>query len=66
MKHLQRLAAAGGSHVHLLPAFDLATINEDRSQHQTTPDLSGFPARFRPAAGGGGGDSGSRWLQLGV
>jgi pullulanase len=43
MRHLQRWAAAGGTHVHLLPAFDIATINEDRSRHETTPDLSGYP-----------------------
>jgi len=29
MAHLNALAAAGLSHVHLLPAFDIATINED-------------------------------------
>ena len=31
MRHLATLAAAGVTHVHLLPAFDFATINEDRS-----------------------------------
>jgi pullulanase-type alpha-1,6-glucosidase len=34
MKHLRRLAQSGLTHVHLLPVFDIATINEDRSQHQ--------------------------------
>jgi pullulanase-type alpha-1,6-glucosidase len=34
MKHLRRLASHGLTHVHLLPVFDIATINEDRSQHQ--------------------------------
>ena len=29
LKHLQALAAAGLTHVHLLPAFDIATIDED-------------------------------------
>ena len=29
MRHLQGLAAAGLSHVHLLPAFDIATVEED-------------------------------------
>ncbi|MBL8132129.1 MAG: pullulanase-type alpha-1,6-glucosidase, partial [Anaerolineae bacterium] len=29
MQHLQRLAAAGLTHIHLLPVFDIATINED-------------------------------------
>ncbi|RKH09701.1 pullulanase-type alpha-1,6-glucosidase [Corallococcus sp. CA053C] len=33
-KHLTRLAKAGLTHVHLLPVFDIATINEDRSQQQ--------------------------------
>lgn len=27
--HLERLADAGVTHVHLLPAFDIATVNED-------------------------------------
>lgn len=31
MRHLRRLAHAGVSHVHLLPAFDFATVDEDRS-----------------------------------
>ena len=31
MKHLQNLAAAGLTHIHLLPVFDIATINEDKS-----------------------------------
>ncbi len=30
MKHLEALAAAGLTHVHLLPSFDIATVNEDR------------------------------------
>jgi pullulanase-type alpha-1,6-glucosidase len=35
--HLGALAASGLTHVHLLPAFDIATVNEDRSQWQA-PD----------------------------
>jgi pullulanase len=31
MTHLRRLADAGLTHVHVLPAFDFATVNEDRS-----------------------------------
>jgi pullulanase len=31
MEHLARLAQAGVTHIHLLPVFDIATINEDRS-----------------------------------
>jgi pullulanase-type alpha-1,6-glucosidase len=37
MTHLQTLAAAGLSHVHLLPTFDFATIDEDKSTW-TQPD----------------------------
>lgn len=41
MKHLALLANAGLSHVHLLPAFDCATINEDKSAQKTVnEDLS--------------------------
>ncbi|MFZ6029442.1 MAG: pullulanase-type alpha-1,6-glucosidase [Chloroflexota bacterium] len=31
MKHLQALAQAGLTHVHLLPVFDMASVNEDKS-----------------------------------
>ena len=34
MRHLRKLADAGLTHVHLLPAFDFATVNEDRSTWQ--------------------------------
>ena len=34
LRHLARLAHAGISHVHLLPTFDIATIDEDRSTWQ--------------------------------
>ncbi|MER5465292.1 pullulanase-type alpha-1,6-glucosidase [Streptomyces sp. NPDC002668] len=37
MKHLRALAAAGTSYVHLLPAFDIGTIPEKKSD-QTVPD----------------------------
>ena len=40
MHHLASLARAGLTHVHLLPAFDFATVNEDRSKQQQTQDLS--------------------------
>ncbi|WP_159766958.1 pullulanase-type alpha-1,6-glucosidase [Streptomyces sp. HM190] len=36
-RHLRRLAKAGTSHVHLLPAFDIATIPE-RKADRATPD----------------------------
>jgi pullulanase-type alpha-1,6-glucosidase len=32
MRHLSALSFAGLTHVHLLPSFDIATINEDKSQ----------------------------------
>lgn len=32
MQYLERLAKAGITHIHLLPAFDFATVNEDRSK----------------------------------
>ncbi|WP_346837495.1 pullulanase-type alpha-1,6-glucosidase [Microbulbifer sp. SAOS-129_SWC] len=44
MRHLAKLARAGLTHVHLLPAFDFATVNEDRSQQAQTPDLSVYAA----------------------
>jgi len=37
MRHLAQLAAAGLDTVHLLPTFDIATIQEDRTQ-QAEPD----------------------------
>ncbi|MFI0239132.1 pullulanase-type alpha-1,6-glucosidase [Streptomyces sp. NPDC016845] len=44
-KHLRELARSGTSYVHLLPAFDIATIPEKKSE-QSTPacDLSSFAA----------------------
>ncbi len=42
-RHLRRLASSGLSHVHLLPAFDCATIPEDRSTHADPGDLSAYP-----------------------
>ncbi len=32
MKHLQALADAGLTHIHLLPSFDVASIDEDKTQ----------------------------------
>ncbi|QOV46297.1 pullulanase-type alpha-1,6-glucosidase [Streptomyces chromofuscus] len=44
-KHLRRLAEAGTSYVHLLPAFDIATIPEKKSDQATVDcDLASFPA----------------------
>ncbi len=44
-RHLRKLAASGTSYVHLLPAFDIATIPE-RKADQKTPgcDLAAYPA----------------------
>ncbi|MFG3363646.1 pullulanase-type alpha-1,6-glucosidase [Streptomyces sp. NPDC090032] len=44
-EHLRELAKAGTSYVHLLPAFDIATIPEKKSE-QATPDcdLNSFDA----------------------
>ncbi|AYC41808.1 pullulanase-type alpha-1,6-glucosidase [Streptomyces griseorubiginosus] len=44
-RHLRQLAKAGTSYVHLLPAFDIATIPERRAD-QATPgcDLASYPA----------------------
>lgn len=37
MQHLQKLADAGLTHLHLLPTFDIATIDEDKTTWET-PD----------------------------
>ena len=46
MKHLATLGLAGVTHVHLLPAFDFATTNEDKSAWQAPSFdvLSALPA----------------------
>jgi pullulanase len=44
MKHLAALAAAGLTHVHLLPAFDIASVDEDRSTWlEPAADLPSLP-----------------------
>ncbi len=45
MKHLSALAQAGLTHIHLLPAFDIASVNEDRSTWQTVDEalLATYP-----------------------
>ena len=45
MRHLRRLAKAGVTHIHLLPVFDFATVNENREEW-AEPDykaLAGLP-----------------------
>ncbi|WP_308401628.1 pullulanase-type alpha-1,6-glucosidase [Streptomyces roseoverticillatus] len=45
MRHLTALAAAGTSYVHLLPAFDFATVPERRADQAVPPcDLAALPA----------------------
>ncbi len=43
LSHLSALARAGLTHVHLLPSFDIATVDEDKSHWQQPGDLTGFP-----------------------
>ncbi len=43
MRHLNALARAGLTHIHLLPAFDIASVDEDKSRwQQPAGDLSSF------------------------
>jgi pullulanase len=42
-RHLKALADAGLTHVHLLPCFDIASIDEDKSTWESPGDLSGYP-----------------------
>ena len=44
MQHLSALAMAGLTHIHLLPAFDIATVDEDKSQWLAPGDLSTYAA----------------------
>ncbi|MEU4625574.1 pullulanase-type alpha-1,6-glucosidase [Actinoplanes sp. NPDC023801] len=44
MSHLRDIAKAGVTHLHLLPAFDFATIPEKRADQQQPPcDLASLP-----------------------
>ena len=67
MTHLKELARAGITHVHLLPAFDFATVPEQAAE-QTVPDcdLAVLRPRQRPATGVRGRAAGHRRLQLGL
>ncbi len=42
-RHLTALAEAGLTHVHLLPSFDFASVDEDKSTWQSPGDLSVYP-----------------------
>ncbi|MHB8194013.1 MAG: pullulanase-type alpha-1,6-glucosidase [Bellilinea sp.] len=46
MQHLKSLAEAGLTHIHLLPAFDIASVNEDSSTWLTVDEelLKSYPA----------------------
>ena len=48
MRHLQALQEAGLSHLHLLPVFDIATINENKAEWQS-PTFAQL-AQYGPAA----------------
>lgn len=43
MQHLHRLAESGLKAVHILPSFHFASVNEDKTTWQTTPNLSAYP-----------------------
>ena len=43
MKHLKELAAAGLTHIHLLPAFDIASVDEDKTTWKS-PDVEKLAA----------------------
>ena len=38
MKHLSMLAQAGLTHIHLLPAFDIASVDEDKTKWQSVDE----------------------------
>ncbi|GAB4502495.1 MAG: pullulanase-type alpha-1,6-glucosidase [Anaerolineales bacterium] len=40
MTHLRELAQAGLTHIHLLPVFDIASVNEDKSIWQTVDEAA--------------------------
>lgn len=46
MKHLRALAEAGMTHVHLLPAFDIASVDEDKTTWKSVDQarLAAYPS----------------------
>lgn len=48
VRHLQSLAQSGVSHLHLLPVFDIATINEDPARWPISAMTSASCARSTP------------------
>nr|WP_246284465.1 pullulanase-type alpha-1,6-glucosidase [Nocardioides perillae] len=65
MRHLRRLAEAGLTTVHLLPTFDIATIEERRpAQAEPACDLAALPAdseRQQECVGEVAGQDGFNW-----
>ncbi|MCG2784355.1 MAG: pullulanase-type alpha-1,6-glucosidase [Anaerolineae bacterium] len=66
MKHLKRLAEAGLTHVHLLPAFDIASVNEDKSTWKNVDEaalaaLPGDSDAQQAAVGAVIGEDGFNW-----
>jgi len=66
MQHLSALAEAGLSHIHLLPAFDVATISEFRPDQATVDDalLAAYPPdsdRQQAAVAAVADDDGFNW-----
>lgn len=48
VKHLQALAKSGVSHLHLLPVFDIATVNEDPAKVANIDDDFGKLCQVNP------------------
>lgn len=48
VKHLQALAKSGVSHLHLLPVFDIATVNEDPAKVANISDDFGKLCQVNP------------------
>lgn len=48
VKHLQALAKSGVSHLHLLPVFDIATVNEDPAKVANIGDAFGKLCQVNP------------------
>ncbi len=48
MQHLKALQAAGLNNIHLLPTFDIATVNEDDSKHLDIDDNLGKVCTITP------------------
>jgi hypothetical protein len=63
MRHLGDMQKAGLSHIHLLPAFDIASVNETGC---STPSIPNAARQQHRAASGGGSRARQRLLQLGL